>query len=127
MANVTADDVKEILEDTSLTDPEVESYIDMSVVLLDEVFESEDLSSNIRKELERWLTAHLISVTKERTVAQEKIGDASVKYTGKWADGLKSTSYGQVVLQMDITGKLGALGKRKANITAVEEDYYNDD
>ena len=60
------------------------------------------------------------TLTSIRTTSDEKIGDVSVKYTGKWGELLKSTPYGQMALALDITGKLARAGKTGASIYAVK-------
>ena len=50
----------------------------------------------------------------------EKLGDATVMYTGKWDKYLASTPYGQMVLTLDFTNRLGKLGKSSASIYAVK-------
>ena len=72
------------------------------------------------KEIERWFVAHMIASTVWRTTAEEKVGDATIKYTGQWGKDLDSTPYGQMVKQLDKTGLMVAsVGKRPASIYAV--------
>ncbi|KKL57637.1 hypothetical protein LCGC14_2233380, partial [marine sediment metagenome] len=77
------------------------------------------LSASVLKEIERWLTAHLISITKDRMTTEEKLGEATVKYSGRFGEGLKSTSYGQTVLMLDTCGSFAKLGKKDVKIIAV--------
>ena len=78
------------------------------------------LSVAILTEIERWLTAHLISVTHERMASKERVGDAEVEYLGKAsAEGLKSTPYGQTAMMLDTCGGLANLGKKAMYIKAI--------
>jgi hypothetical protein len=120
MARVTATEVKAIMNGCTATDSTVGTFILASNKLITEVFEDSELGADMLKELERYLTAHIISSTYERMTSEEKLGDASVKYTGKWGDKLSSTSYGQMVMLLDTEGLLARLGKMSATITAVE-------
>lgn len=119
-ARVTADDVKAIMAGYEGADATVEVYIGAATLLIDSIFASDTvLSDDQLKELERWYTAHMIASVDFRTTSEEKVGEASVKYTGKWGEGLKSTPYGQMVLQLDVTGKIAKAGKAVPNIYAV--------
>lgn len=122
MARVTPTEVKNILDNSQLSDATVQVFIDSATTIIDSVFASETvLSVTQLKEIERWLTAHLIASTIERTTEEEKLGEATVKYTGKYGELLKLTPYGQNALLLDVTGKLGAYaGKSVARIIAVK-------
>lgn len=118
MANrVSATDVKGILE-TALDNPAIEVYIGMANTMVTDTVTC-GLSDSTMKELERWLTAHMITVTKERMAVSEKLGEAEVKYAGVYGPGLSSTSFGQMVLQLDTCGSFANLGKKAASMTAV--------
>ena len=113
-SRVTPAEVKEIL-DTSLTDSAITAFIDAASVtvtdLLGENSAASDLSNAQLKEVERWLTAHLIASTRERQVAKENAGQAGVTYDGRTGLGLDSTLYGQQVKLLDTTGTLANLEK----------------
>jgi len=117
MARTTAEKVKEIL-DTQLTNEAIDAYIGIASSLVDEV----DVSYGETKmtEIERWLTAHLITTTKERSGVDVKIGDAEITYANVFGRGLKSTHYGQMVAMLDTSGTLANLGKKRASIKAIE-------
>ena len=78
------------------------------------------IGDDLLKEIERWLTAHMISSSRLRTVNKEKVGDVDVTYTGKFGEGLSMTEYGQMVLQLDPTGRMQRVGKQDISITAIE-------
>jgi hypothetical protein len=119
MANrVTYADVKAIMDNCNTADATVTVFITSAHTLLDSV--APPLSEEVLTELEKWLSAHLIASTVFRTTSDEKLGDASVKYTGQWGKKLESTPYGQMVLLLDTTGLLAKAGKQSATIYAVK-------
>lgn len=122
MALVTATEVKEIMPSTTVIDATVLVFINAADLLISKVFAGDTtIGSELLKEIERWFTAHMLASTLIRTTSEEKLGDASMKYTGKWDKNLDSTPYGQMVNQLDYTGKMAAMvGRRGASIHAIE-------
>jgi hypothetical protein len=112
MARVVAHEVKDII-DTDLSDRIVQVFIDAANLTVTELLGSNtDLSDDAKKEVERWLTAHLLASTRERQAESEKIDVASIVYQGKTGKGLESTLYGQQAKLLDTTGILAQnLGK----------------
>lgn len=82
---------------------------------------SGEFSESHLAELERWLAAHLLASSMELQVSSETVGSASVSYTVP-SGGLRlnSTTYGQQVLLLDVSGKLASLGKGKVAIHAIQ-------
>ena len=121
MANRTNSiDVLQILDGCTLSDTVVDAYISTAnAVVTDVLGDDTDLGTTLKKAIEQWLAAHMIASTLWRTTAKEKVGEVWVEYTGKWSEGLKGTSYGQMVLELDTTGKMAALGKRAVKIYAI--------
>ncbi len=117
MARVTATEVKAIIT-TALGDTAVEAFIDIANPMVTNTVTC-GLAATTLKEIERWLTAHLISITQERMTTEEKLGEAAVKYAGVYGEGLKATSYGQMVLMLDTCGGFANLGKKAADIKAI--------
>lgn len=113
---VNADEVKAII-DTTLTSTVINSYITSANVYVDEVLTGKGLSDAILKEIERWLSAHMIASTKERQSKEEGAGGAFIKYTGYWSTGLLGTSYGQMAVSLDSSGTLDALTKGKGTVS----------
>ena len=114
---VTATEVKVIIT-TSLADAAIESFIAIANAMVTSTVTC-GLGAAALKEIERWLTAHLISITQERMTTEEKLGEASVKYAGVYGEGLKSTTYGQMVLALDTCNAFANLGKKAASIKAI--------
>jgi hypothetical protein len=119
MARVTATEVKEILDDSALTDAQVNPYITGANIMVTQVLTNSGLGTDVLKEIERWLAAHMITVTRERTAKREAAGGASIEYTGEWGQNLTSTSYGQMVMTLDTTGAMAALGGKTASTFAI--------
>ncbi len=118
MARVTATDVKAII-DTELVDATVEVYITSASTTINNALSGKGLSEDVLKEIERWMSAHMIACTKERMAIKEEAGSAKVTYTGVYGQGLKLTSYGQMVESLDTTGTLAALGEKQAFLFSV--------
>ena len=118
MARVTIAEVKEII-DTSLEDANITAYITAANASVTEVLTGSGLGVDLLKEIERWLTAHLIAATQERQSKSEEAGGAKVTYTGVYGEGLRLTSYGQMVITLDSSGLMASLGGRSASIYAI--------
>ena len=75
-----------------------------------------DLTDETLAEIEKWLAAHMATVTRERLIKEAGAGGAVVKYAGKWDDELSSTQFGQMVLMLDTSNTIRNLkdGKRSA-------------
>jgi hypothetical protein len=92
--------------DTSLTEGDVTPFLTSANAFVTASLGSSLLSESILKEIERWITAHMIASTKERQAKEEEAGGAKIKYAGYWGAGLLGTSYGQMAVALDTTGVL---------------------
>ena len=122
MARTTATEVKAIMDNCPVSDDDVTNhYISAASALVTGVFgDDADIGDTLIEEIERWFTAHMIASSRYRTLTSERLGDASVSYTVQFRENLSSTPYGQMVLQLDITGKMGDVGKKAARIRAIK-------
>lgn len=111
--------VKQIMESTDLTDPVIQGYIDTANDLITDQLGSSGLSDTRLENIEKWLTAHMIAVTQERTTVKEQVGEARVEYAAVFGEGLKASPYGQMVQTLDTTGAFASLGKKVASIKAI--------
>ena len=118
MARTTAADVIAIMEENDLTELQVTPFVDSANVMVNQVMGTTE-TTDILTEIEKWLAAHMIAIGKVRQTKTEKAGTAEVSYTGFWTLGLRSTSYGQMVVALDTTGAFADLDKKKANIIAI--------
>ena len=122
MARVITSDVTAIMDNCSVSDTIIEEFIDDAEEYINVVFATDTtVSTTMLAKVEKWFVAHMLASTVCRTTSEEKVGDAAVKYTGKWDKNLDSTPYGQMVQQLDTTGKLAkAAGKSAASIYAIK-------
>jgi len=121
MALVTATEVKAIMDNCIVDDLVVDTFIIAAHETIIKVFtDSTGITTTLLKEIERWFTAHMVASVLDRTTAEEKIGDLDIKYAAKYGANLSSTPYGQMVMQLDVTGKMSNIGKMGASIYAVK-------
>ncbi|MFW5701286.1 MAG: hypothetical protein ACOCWM_06305 [Cyclobacteriaceae bacterium] len=119
MANrVTVSEIKEIYP-TSLEDDVIEPYIDIANDLVTEKLTGMHGDERLAI-IEKFLTAHLIVTTRDRQATWQELGDARVRYTDVFGEGLKSTTFGQTALLLDTNGILASSGKRKVMIKAIK-------
>lgn len=117
MARTNATDVKIVIS-TDLSDAVVNSFITTANALVTDVLIGSGLSSTLLIEIEKWLTAHLLAMSRERQAQNKKVGKASENY-GKFGLRLDATTYGQTVLTLDSSGRFASLGKPKAVFEAI--------
>jgi hypothetical protein len=119
MARVSAAEVGLII-DTDLTETVVDTFIAAANYTVTEIVGSDTtISDDHKKEIERWLSAHLIACTKEQQIIKGKAGKGDVTFQGKTGMGLNATFYGQQVLVLDTTGKMAAaISMKRASIVA---------
>lgn len=117
----SADAVKNIIE-TSLSDAVIEAYIASANIFVTDALGSSSLSDDTLENIEMWVAAHFMAVTRERMAKKEGAGGAEIEYTGEYGVGLKSTSYGQMAILLDTTSTLSLLNltaKRPVSIKAI--------
>ena len=105
---VDPDEVKDIIE-TDMSDAAIEAYIAGANVTITALLGDADLTAAQLKEIERWLTAHLMACSRERQVREETAGGARIAYFSEYSmvgKGLDATLYGQQVKLLDTTGTL---------------------
>lgn len=124
MSRVTAEEVLAIMDNVVLDDVIVEAYILGAESFITENLLDSGLEETSLKEIERWLSAHLIAVTRERQSKKESAGKASIEYAGVWGEGLTQTSYGQTAIALDSTGTLSNLSKKKVIFYAIPSTKY---
>lgn len=113
-ARTDADSVKEIIE-TELTDEIINSFINAAHATVQAKLAAAGLTADQLAEIEKWLTAHYLAVSRQRQVESESVGgEWQAKYQGRTDMGLNATLYGQTALGLDTSGKLASLGKTAA-------------
>ena len=127
MARTTATEVKAIMDNCQVSDDDItDHYIPAANAIVTKVLgDDSDIGATLMEEVERWFTAHMIASSRWRTTKSDKVGDIQVQYTGEFKQDLSSTPYGQMVKQLDITGKMMNIGKRAAGIYAVTSFEYD--
>jgi len=107
MPRVTDAEVFAII-DTSLTDIDV--FINTANMMVTSWLETARLTDETLKEIERYLSAHVLSVQDQR-VKSVGVDVLSESYQGQWGMGLNGTSYGQMAILLDTSGTLGKIAK----------------
>jgi hypothetical protein len=114
MARTTVEDVLEILDDSTIDETILEGYINSANIFVTAQLAGKSLSSDLLKEIERWMTAHMVASTRERQIKKAGAGGGvEVEYTGYWSTGLNGTTYGQTAVLLDTSGTLTALAQGK--------------
>lgn len=107
---VTEADVEEIMGDQSFS---LDPYIDTAHRIVEDSLSGEGLSEATLTEIEKYYTAH-IATLRNPVVKREVIDDAEIEYMRTSGMGLLSTSFGQIVNQLDTTGILRQNSKNPA-------------
>lgn len=120
MARVTATEVREIVT-TSLTDAQIDAFIASATLIVDRYSaECSDADTATLKEIERQLTAHMLTASdKSQRLASRKFGDSSASYFTQSGLNLDSSQYGQNVKMLDPCGILADYGKRRGFVRLV--------
>lgn len=115
-ARTTFAEVSEIIQ-TSLTEAQVNAFINSASRLVTTVLADAGLASDVLEDIEMWLAAHLLS-TRDQRAQNESLGSYSVTYQGSTGLGLDATFYGQQVKLLDTSGLLANVGKQAASFYA---------
>lgn len=128
MANrVTVADVDVILERdaTVVTDAQADVFITTANLIVNGnlLDTSSELTDAELKEIERWLSAHLM-VMKDRRVSSEGAGGVSASYIGSVGMNLQASTYGQQAMVLDRSGTLQSLntGKKRASFHTINPE-----
>lgn len=122
MARVTVDEVRVIFPGDALEVPDdsISTHIDMANSFVTDELGSAELSTQRLKDIERYITGHLLAIrypnlgmVKAEWVASE----AKIEFSSDFGKMLKSTHYGQWAITLDTTGTLEKLGSSTARFT----------
>ena len=122
MANrVTPAELEEIIDiESSITDARINVFITQANIMVNAAFTGDTtVGADTLKEIERNVAAHMIRALIGLQETDEKAGEVSVKYVGKWGEFLKGSSYGQMALMLDPTGKLAKYGQQQASFGVI--------
>lgn len=114
-------EVMTIIPETELDFMAIQAFIDTADVFLTTCGVTDDSESALNEQLVLWMTAHLIVSTVERQAILEKAGSVEQRFANIYGRNLYSTSYGQMVVQLDVSGILRKLAaeRKVIQITAV--------
>ena len=110
-----------ILGETDISEIDIESYIGASNTFTTAQLDTSTLGDLVLEEIERWMTAHMISVSRQRMGKKEEAGSAKIEYIGIYGSMLNSTPFGQMVVSLDTTGKMAAIGKKTASFNSIKQ------
>ncbi len=115
-ARVTADSVKEIVQNVDLDDNLVLSHmVDQANLIVDTHLVGQGHNARTLQKIELNLAAHYVVLTTEKGgLTKTKMGDAEDTLANVYSDGFRSTRFGQVALVLDSTGILASLSNLKA-------------
>lgn len=119
MAYRTTPDRVKLIMDTQQDSSVIIKYIEVASAMVDDIAALGSLGADRLAEIERWLTAHLIAITRERRGIEDEVGNARIKYSDIFGPGLQASEYGMMVQQLDTTGTLAAHGKKRVYIKAI--------
>ena len=117
MARVTDTEVREINPVTG----DIVPFIDVANRYVTATLGSSTLIASTLKDIELYLSAHLVEVTKKGTgITEEKIGASAIKFAASsLGKNWESTKYGIVAVSLDTTGKLLSASKAPARLRTV--------
>lgn len=114
--------VKYVIQ-TALEDDEIDALITQANLIVTRTVGDEGLAADLLKDMETWLTAHLIAIGKERQPLSEKVGDIWLTFEKIGASGfLEQTTFGQMVLFLDTTGNFQRSSLKRASIRAIKQN-----
>lgn len=117
----TETDVRSVLN-TGLENPEIQRLLGFANRQVTATLSSAGLTDAVLKDIETWLTAHFIAIGKERQTEEERVDDIWVVHQGIFKEGLRSTTYGQMVLMLDTSGSFNKATKQKVSFHAIPQD-----
>ena len=123
MPRVTATEVKQIIS-TKLAGSALDPFIAVANQLVTTLLASkQSLTDDIRKEIERWLSAHYVAIYETMEAGRGVISFSGIGGAGNkgasGAVGIKNTTYGRTAIELDISGALAMLGSKAATMSII--------
>ena len=116
--------VQEIISLNVLTD--TSPFIATASLLVTQHLSSSGYSAELLAEIEKYLAAHLTALhPDERQLKEQKIGEATDKFTGTFGEGLDSTQFGQTLKLLDYNGGLTSVGGPKVFMDTINIPYVS--
>ncbi len=119
--NVTADYVKSLIapNETQLTDEQIEDRINLAGALVLPIYG--DLNdcggTDTFCKILGLVSAHFVAMTERQTKSENIAGEWSTTYGTEFGDGLEGSTYGQMALLLDCSGKLAQADKKLVSVT----------
>lgn len=124
MPRVTPEEVTALMDDLGLSEATLNAFITGASTMVNNVLIGVNHTEELLKEIERWTAAHLISCGPGRQAKKEGAGGANIEYVGEFGEGFHATTYGQMVLTLDTSGRFAALGQKQVVFYAVPSKKY---
>ena len=116
MARVTDAEVKEIITTSKNSTP----FIDVDNRYIYRILSGKGLSEATLKDIELYMSAHLVSVTTEKGgLKTDRIGDSQRTYSIMSGKGLEMSRYGHTAQMLDTSNTLISAGKKNAVFRAM--------
>lgn len=118
----TYSDVQNLMQDTTIDSTYITNILTTVDRILTKVYEYYGgvIGDDLLTEIQKYYAAHIIASTTQRITSEEKVGEAQIKYIGKWDVGFNATPYGQLLLALDISGLIAKSAMKAASIYAVK-------
>jgi hypothetical protein len=125
MARTTYTLVKQVMQ-TGLTNDEIDEIIEFATRIITRQLDGEGLTADQLTDIETYIAAHLIAIGKERQTYTEKIGDIMLIFQKNPKGFFEQTTYGQMALFLDSSGKLQASAMKRATFRAIYQSESSD-
>jgi len=103
---VDPDDVRRVLGETDLSDPDLNAEIETARRAYAERIDGEHVDDDDRDDVVTRLAAHLIAAGPERQLDSASESGGSISFAGSTGEGLMATTHGQMAVFLDPTGQL---------------------
>jgi len=111
------------LTGSTLGAAEISPYIDTANSIVDYYLDGKGLSEERLTKIELFLAAHLLTANRERPAIKESVSPASKSYSDIFGQGFESTTYGQTLMLVDVTGILARTAKKSINLKSIKENH----
>ena len=118
----TYSEVQDIMQDTTIDSTYITNVLTTVDRILSKVYEyyTGVIGNNLLTEIQKYYAAHIIASTTSRMGAEEQVGEARIKYIGKWDVGFNATPYGQILLALDTSGLIAKSALKTTSIYAIK-------
>jgi hypothetical protein len=103
---LSAGDVRDVLGETDLTDPELDDRLGVARRYYIGALDGEEVAIGRAEDVIVRLAAHLVATGPERQVSSVSESGGNVSFAGSTGEGLMGTTHGQVAATLDPTGQL---------------------